>query len=54
MGKCPSLAWKSLDFAQVIIQRGTTWRVGNGKDVKVWKDNWIPKPISFQVQTCRG
>jgi hypothetical protein len=54
VSKHPSLAWKSLVSAQVIIQRGTIWRVGNGKDVKVWKDNWIPKPISFQVQTYHG
>jgi hypothetical protein len=52
--KRPLLAWKSILAAKDIIQSGTIWRVGNGKDIKVWMDNWLPKPVSFKVQTHRG
>lgn len=47
------LCWSIL-AAKTIIHCGTIWRIGNGKDIKVWKDNWLPQPISFKVQTYRG
>jgi hypothetical protein len=31
--------------------RNLGWRVGNGANIKIWGDKWLPSPTSFQVQT---
>ena len=28
------------------------WRIGNGKDVKIWGDKWIPKPTSYTAHSA--
>lgn len=28
--------------------KGVGWSIGNGKDVQVWKDNWIPSYSHFK------
>ena len=27
-----------------VIQKGTRWRVGNGKQIHIWDDKWLPTP----------
>jgi hypothetical protein len=27
------------------------WRVGNGSQIRIWKDRWIPKPTTFRIQS---
>ena len=39
-----SFAWKSILKGQEIIKKGTQWRVGNGKNILIYKDNWLPDP----------
>jgi hypothetical protein len=29
------------------------WRIGNGRDIKVWGDKWLPTPVSYMVQSPR-
>lgn len=41
-GSRPSLAWRSLLSAREILQKGAIWRVGDGKDIRVWGDCWLP------------
>jgi hypothetical protein len=51
VGRMPSYAWQSIIFAKSVIDHGTIWRIGDGENVRVWKDRWIPYPTSFSVQT---
>jgi hypothetical protein len=51
VGRRPSYAWQSIIFAKLVIDHGTIWRIGDGENVRVWKDCWIPYPTSFSVQT---
>ena len=37
-----SYAWKSNLKGWQVIRQGAKWRVGNGEDVKIWGDNWLP------------
>ncbi|KAG6667885.1 hypothetical protein CIPAW_01G131800 [Carya illinoinensis] len=30
-----------------LLKEGVVWRIGNGCSVNVWKDRWLPKPISL-------
>ena len=32
-----------------VIRQGAKWRVGNGKDIKIWGDNWLPSVTSTRV-----
>jgi hypothetical protein len=26
-----------------LLKKGMVWRIGNGKKVRIWRDNWIPR-----------
>ena len=39
-----SYAWKSIMSARDLIKKGSTWRVGNGSDIRIWGDRWLPSP----------
>ncbi|KAG6641582.1 hypothetical protein CIPAW_09G084200 [Carya illinoinensis] len=51
LGVRPSYMWRSLMAAQSIVKDGLTWRVGNGKRVAIWHDEWIPQPVSHKVRS---
>ena len=36
-----SYAWQSIISAKSVIDHGTIWRIGDGENVRVWKDRWI-------------
>lgn len=38
-------------LSQVDIKKGTIWRVGDGKDIQVWGDFWLPTPNTYSVQS---
>jgi hypothetical protein len=37
------LAWKSILHGRDLLKEGLVWRVGDGKKIDVWADNWIPR-----------
>ena len=37
-----SYAWKSILGARDVIRRGMVWRIGNGQDVRIKEDRWLP------------
>jgi hypothetical protein len=54
LGNWPSYAWRSLMVAQLTLKQGLIWIVGNGRDIKVWGDQWIPTLTSFMIQSPRA
>ena len=51
-----SYAWKSILKDRDVIQKGSFWRPGNGKLVKIWHHHWLPikhptKVISLVLET---
>jgi hypothetical protein len=36
-----------------MIKNGLVWRVGNGRDINIWGEKWLPIPTTFTVQTPR-
>ena len=37
-----SFAWQSILKARHVIEKGRLWRVGDGSQIRVFTDNWIP------------
>nr|XP_023881744.1 uncharacterized protein LOC111994118 [Quercus suber] len=46
-----SFAWKSILKGHEIIKSGTQWRVGNGKNILIYNDNWLPDPQYPRIQS---
>ena len=42
LGKHPSFAWRSIMSAQTVVKKGRKWRVGNGKSIQIWFEDWLP------------
>lgn len=40
-----SWSWASLIEARDIIFSRSSWQVGNGISIKIWKDKWLPPPM---------
>ena len=49
----PSYTWRSLIFAQSLVNEGLQWRVGNGANIKVWQDKWLPWGLTYRVTSPR-
>ena len=39
-----SYTWKSIIHAREVVHKGAIWRIGNGKKIKFWDHQWLPKP----------
>lgn len=49
LGKRSSYTWRSLLEARCILERGMRWCIGNGRNVDIWRDRWLPISKSFSV-----
>lgn len=47
-GSNPSFIWRSILWKRQVIKKGLRWRIGNGRKVVVYKDNWLPRPETFK------
>lgn len=43
-----SFIWRSVLWGRQVIQKGSRWRIRDVKNVKVYKNNWIPKLLTFR------
>lgn len=49
LGYTPSYAWRSILGAKELIDEGSRWRIGNGQQVNIMGDNWIPDLPGFKI-----
>ena len=42
VGFTPSYTWRSIHESLWVLQKGGYWRIGQGFDVYIWRDCWIP------------
>ena len=49
-----SYAWQSIFEARTVIALGFTWRTGNGTNVLIKGDKWLPDPHSRTSQVTHG
>lgn len=48
-----SYAWSSILRGREVIKRGAVWRIGDGRSVDIWEDNWLPRKHSPRVLSPR-
>lgn len=41
VGNNPSFSWRSVRSSRDLVEKGTRWRIGDGKSVRIWKDAWM-------------
>ncbi|KAK0584046.1 hypothetical protein LWI29_006910 [Acer saccharum] len=46
-----SHVWRSILWGRNLLSQGLKWVVGNGKNIRVFQDKWIPRPSSFRTIT---
>ena len=49
-----SFTWQSMLAGLDCFKRGYIWRVGDGTQINIWRDNWIPGSRNTKVLTLRG
>ncbi|KAK9986188.1 hypothetical protein SO802_031139 [Lithocarpus litseifolius] len=37
--------------AQALVRKGLRWQVGNGENIRIWRDKWLPTPKTYKVVT---
>ncbi|KAI5000259.1 hypothetical protein ZWY2020_004848 [Hordeum vulgare] len=42
-----SRVWKGIEHGLALVKKGMIWRVGNGAQIRVWRDPWIPRGPPF-------
>jgi hypothetical protein len=48
LGTKPFFTWRSI-FGARELEEGIIWRVGNGKMINIWGDNWVSIPSTFRI-----
>ncbi|XP_073019456.1 uncharacterized protein [Primulina eburnea] len=48
LGNNPSFIWSSLLWSRELLRNGLCWRVGNGKNIATFRDQWIPRCRSLK------
>lgn len=49
-----SYTWRSMIRGLRALEKGIIWRIGDGSQVRIWEDPWIPAGFSRRPRTPRG
>ena len=52
--KGSSYVWQSIWAGVQTFKKGCIWRVGDGMDINIWEDCWIPNGPDRKITTRRG
>ncbi|RYR32082.1 uncharacterized protein LOC107610996 [Arachis ipaensis] len=52
-GNNPNFTWKSIWGAKEVLDLGGLWKVGTGRNIKIWEDTWLPNQNGFKVWSPR-
>ena len=44
-----SYAWQSILKSRKVISLGMRWKIGNGRSIDIYKDNWLPRKGSAKL-----
>jgi hypothetical protein len=51
VGRKPSYAWRSIALAREVLRLGLCWHVGDGRQICIWRDPWLPLAGSRMVHS---
>lgn len=49
-----SSSWQAIQYGLELLKKGLVWRVGDGSQIRIWRDLWLPKPHSYRPMSNRG
>lgn len=49
-----SSTWHAIEYGLDLLKKGIIWRVGNGANIRTWRDPWIPRSHQLRPITARG
>lgn len=49
-----SSTWQAIHHGLELLKRGLVWRVGDGQQIRIWRDPWLPRPPSYSPISPRG
>ncbi|KAK2435146.1 putative mitochondrial protein [Trifolium repens] len=44
-----SYTWNSILKASWILKKGGLWKIGNGENINIWHDNWLPEQPGHKI-----
>ncbi|KAK3230420.1 hypothetical protein Dsin_002301 [Dipteronia sinensis] len=44
-----SMVWKGILWGRGILEGGSRWRIGDGSEVRIYHDRWLPRPTTFKT-----
>jgi hypothetical protein len=44
-----SPGWRGIEFGLELFKEGLIWRIGDGKSINIWRDNWIARDYNLKV-----
>ncbi|CAN0846497.1 Putative ribonuclease H protein At1g65750 [Linum grandiflorum] len=51
LGSNPSLTWRSIHEARLVVKQGYRWKVGDGKSIKVWEEPWVRQDGNMRISS---
>ncbi|KAL6130521.1 hypothetical protein ACLB2K_068900 [Fragaria x ananassa] len=45
----PSFSWRSIVQSRPVLAAGVHWKVGDGTQIQIWTDDWIPEVPRYRV-----
>jgi hypothetical protein len=48
-----SPVWHGIEHGLELLKEGVVWRIGDGKSIRTWRDNWIPRNHALKAQPTR-
>jgi hypothetical protein len=49
-----SSSWQAIQCGLELLTKDLVWRVGNGSQIRIWRDPWLPKPFSYRPDSVQG
>ena len=46
-----SPVWRGIEFGLELLKEGVIWRIGDGRKIRIQRDNWIPKLNGLKAAT---
>jgi hypothetical protein len=49
-----SQTWRAIEHGLELLKKGIINHIGNGQATRIWRDNWLPRPMSLRpTGSCR-